>query len=170
MSIEKNNPLISPNEITKFDTIELKHFMPAIDHSMKSARANLKSIIDSNETPSFSNTILALELHSQNLDRIISIYFVLYGVHSDNKYKKLSEKISPMMAEYKNDIILNKTLFEKVKYVYDYASKLNLDGEDLRLTQETYNKFIKNGSLLDTDQKIVLRQIDKELSLSLIHI
>ena len=68
------------------------------------------------------------------------------------------------MAEFKNDIILNKTLFEKVKYVYDHASELNLDGEDLRLTQETYNKFIKNGSLLIADQKIELREIDKELS------
>ena len=89
MSIERNNPLISSNEITKFDTIELKHFMPAIEHSMKSARTNLKYIISNNEKPNFSNTILSLELHSQNLDRIISIYFVLYGVHSDNKYKKL---------------------------------------------------------------------------------
>ena len=164
MSIEKYNPLVSSNEITKFDTIALKHFMPAIDQSMKSARTNLKSIIGSNEKPDFSNTVLALELHSQNLDRIISIYFVLYGVHSANKYKKLSEKISPMMAEFKNDIILNKALFEKVKYVYDHASELNLNGEDLRLTQETYNKFIKNGSLLIADQKIELREIDKELS------
>ena len=164
MNIEKNNPLVSSNEITKFDIITLKHFMPAIDQNMKSAKNNLKSIIDSNEKPDFSNTVIALELLSQNLDRIISIYFVLYGVQSDNKYKKLSEKISPMMADFKNDIILNKTLFEKVKYVYDHASELNLDGEDLRLAQETYNKFIKNGSLLNSDQKIELREIDKELS------
>ena len=60
MSIENNNPLISSNEITKFDTIALKHFMPAIDQSMKSARTNLKFIIGSNEKPDFSNTVLAL--------------------------------------------------------------------------------------------------------------
>ena len=125
--------------------------MPSIKHKMKFARTNLKAIIGNNEEPNFNNTILQLELHAQDLYRIVDIYFVLYGVHSDDKYKKLSDKISPMMADYKNDIILNETLFKKVKYIYDHASELNLDGEDLRLTQETYNKFIKNGSLLDTD-------------------
>lgn len=159
-----SNPLIEDEDITPFDRIQVAHFIPAIKHTMAIGKNNLRIIIESKETPNVSNTILPLELHAQDLYRIVDIYFVLYGVHSDDKYKKLSEKISPMMAEYNNDIILNETLFKKVKYIYDHASDLNLDGEELRLTQETYNKFIKNGSLLDTDQKIKLREIDKELS------
>ena len=165
MSIPNNNPLISSNEITHFDRIDLKDFMPAIKYSMKSARTNLKAIIGNNEKPGFNNTILPLELHAQDLFRIVDIYFVLYSAHSDDKYKKLSNTISPMMAEFENDIILNETLFEKVKYVCDHVSAFNLSGEELRLTQETYKKFINNGSLLDTEQKIKLREIDKELSI-----
>jgi len=165
VSIPNNNPLISSNEITHFDRIDLKDFMPAIKYSMKSARTNLKAIIGNNEKPGFNNTILPLELHAQDLFRIVDIYFVLYSAHSDDKYKKLSNTISPMMAEFENDIILNETLFEKVKYVCDHVSAFNLSGEELRLTQETYKKFINNGSLLDTEQKIKLREIDKELSI-----
>ena len=162
--MQNNNPLINSTEITQFDRFELEHFMPAINHAMHISRKKVKDIMTNNSPANFGNTILALELSAQDLHRIVSIYFVLYGVHSDDVYKELAQDISPKMAEFKNDIILNETLFEKVKYVYDHASELNLDGEDLRLTQETYNKFIKNGSLLDTDQKIELREIDKELS------
>ena len=162
--MQNNNPLINSTEITQFDRFELEHFMPAINHAMHISRKKVKDIMTNNSPANFGNTILALELSAQDLHRIVSIYYVLYGVHSDDVYKELAQDISPKMAEFKNDIILNKTLFEKVKYVYDHASELNLDGEDLRLTQETYNKFIKNGSLLDTDQKIELREIDKELS------
>ena len=162
--MQNNNPLINSTEITQFDRFELEHFMPAINHAMHISRKRVKDIMTNNSPANFGNTILALELSAQDLHRIVSIYFVLYGVHSDDVYKELAQDISPKMAEFKNDIILNETLFEKVKYVYDHASELNLDGEDLRLTQETYNKFIKNGSLLDTDQKIELREIDKELS------
>ena len=164
LKINQNNPLIDGAEITPFDHIDLEHFMPAINHAMHISRKRVKDIMTNNSPTNFGNTILALELSAQDLHRIVSIYFVLYGVCSDDVYKELAQDISPKMAEFENDIILNKTLFEKVKYVYDHASELNLDGEDLRLTQETYNKFIKNGSLLDTDQKIELREIDKELS------
>ena len=162
--MQNNNPLINSTEITQFDRFELEHFMPAINHAMHISRKKVKDIMTNNSPANFGNTILALELSAQDLHRIVSIYFVLYGVCSDDVYKELAQDISPKMAEFKNDIILNETLFEKVKYVCDNVSAFNLAGEELRLTQETYKKFINNGSLLDTEQKIELREIDKELS------
>ena len=75
------------------------------------------SLFDSNDLPlendnsrftSQTDTIVALETSSEELDYVMSVYWHLFGSESDKELKALAEKISPMGSKFNNDILLNK--------------------------------------------------------------
>ncbi len=78
---------------------------------------------------------------------------------------KLNEKlVSPMHAKFRNDVALDTKLFKRVKAVYDKRKKIGLNPEQIRLVEQQYDAFVKNGALLDKEGKKKLRQLDKELA------
>ena len=79
-------------------------------------------------------------------------------------FKKIAQEVSPLLAEFSNDITLNETLFERVKAVYNVKSNLDLTTEQLTLLTKKYKSFSRNGANLPEADKEKLRVIDKELS------
>jgi len=161
-----NNPLINkfdtPFNSVPFNKIKLEHFIPAIENGMKLGRNNLKNIRECSESPTFKNTIIPLECCSEELDVALRVYFSLYGSEATEEFQKLAETISPMASEFDNDIYLDNDIFEKVKTVFENIAQLNK--EDARLTEKYYKSFVRNGALLNAEQKEKMREIDKKLS------
>ncbi len=162
-----NNPLMKtfdgPFGTIPFNDIKAEHFVPAITKGIEDAESAIKSITDTKSKPTFENTILALELSGQKLGSAINTYYHLFGSESDQKFKDLSDKISPMVAEFENNIYLNESLFKRIEKVFDDKHLLE-DEEDIRLINITYNDFVRNGAALSEADKINLRDIDKKLS------
>ena len=137
--------------------------MPAINESIDIAEKNIYYIKSNKETPSFENTILPLETSQDDLNKVVRIYFHLFSSESTPKLQALADKISPILANFENDVILDDKLFKKVESVYENQYK-NLKFEDKRLTEITYKDFLRNGARLDKNKKDKLRKIDEELS------
>ena len=117
-----NNPLLKPFNgpfgSVPFNEIKDEHFVPAIEQGIKEAESEIKTIIDNKQFPTFKNTILALELAGANLDSSVRTYFHLFGSESEKELKNLSDLISPMVAEFENNIFLNKDLFKRIEKIY----------------------------------------------------
>ena len=162
-----DNPLMKtfdgPFGTIPFNDIKAEHFVPAITKGIEDAESAIKSITETKSKPTFENTILALELSGQKLGSAINTYYHLFGSESDQKFKDLSDKISPMVAEFENNIYLNESLFKRIEKVFDNKHLLE-DEEDIRLINITYNDFVRNGAALSEADKINLRDIDKKLS------
>ena len=156
-----DNPLVIDSEqpfgTVPFNEIENADFLPGIKISLKEAKNNIKLIVDNLDKADFHNTILALEMSSEKLDKISTIYFHLFGSESDQEFQSLASEISPILAKYNNDIMLDVDLFKKVEYVYKKI-KPELSKQDQKLTEVWYKEFIRNGALLDTTKKDELRQ------------
>ena len=163
-----DNPLLVDSEqpfgTIPFKEIENEDFLPAIKTSLKEAKKNIKLIVDNPDQANFRNTILPLEMSSEKLDRVSTIYFHLFGSESDQEFQSMANEISPILAGYSNDIMLNRELFQKVEYVYRNL-KPEVEKQDQKLTEVWYKEFTRNGALLDESKKNELRQIDEELSL-----
>ena len=97
------------------------------------------------------------------MDTATRTYYHLFGSESDQNFKDLSDKISPMLAEFENNLYLNEKLFKRIEVVFRNKHLLE-DEEDIRLTEVTYNDFVKNGAALNVTDKAKLRDIDKNLS------
>lgn len=76
----------------------------------------------------------------------------------------MAREISPLLSAHSNDILLDETLFKRVKAVFDQRDQLKLTPEQSTLLEKSYKSFIRNGALLKGDDKDRLRAIDQELS------
>lgn len=146
-----------------FKELKKDHFVPAIKSGIRESESSIEKITKNADSPTFENTVLSLELSDGNLETSLTAYYHLFGSESDKDFKNLSDQISPMFAEFQNNVYLNKNLFKRIEAVYKNRKSLNLN-EDQRLLDITYKDFIRNGAALNDEDKDKLREIDKELS------
>lgn len=169
MSIQfQDNPLLqsSPlfDDAIPFDKIQVEHFLPAVDASIKLAQENLQKLRSNSAAPNFENTIVALETATELSNHVIGIYGNLEVANADEKLQALAAQIYPKASALASDISLDGEIFKKVKAVYEQRQNLQLTTEQKTLLEKTYLSFVRNGALLDESKKERLRQIDQELS------
>ena len=166
MSDQSNSllkPLTAKDMALPFNEIKVGDYIPALLEAIVEAKANVEAIKNQKET-SFENTILALEMASEKVDRVSGVYFNLFSAEASPEVQALAQQISPIVSAFASDVSLDEKLFQKIKFVFDHREQLGLKGEELRLTEKSYKDFARNGALLDDSKKEELRNLDQELS------
>lgn len=142
--------------------------MPAFRSAIESSRQKIAKIVSDPSTPSFENTIEALEYSLLSLKRLELVFFNINAAETSKEIQQIAQEISPVLSEFYNDITLNRELFHKVKNIYDQRDQLSLSVEQQKLLEETYKSFVRNGANLNDEAKNEFRRITRELaSLSL---
>ena len=160
----KGNPLLEPFDTAPFMKIKTEHYKPAIEEALRLAKEEIDEITASRAAPTFENTIEKLEFAGEKLDRITSIFFNINAAETNDEIQKLAQEISPILTDFKNDVIQDPLLFERVKKIYDLKDSLNLNVEQNTLLDKKYKMFTRNGANLDPEKKQQLRKLDKELA------
>lgn len=164
------NPFFSewetPYGVPPFDKIRPEHFMPAFERGMSLHDAEIDAITSNNDEPTFENVILAYDNSGQMLAQTSLIFGMLCAAENTPQMQALQEEVMPLLAAHADKIRLNEQLFDKVKAVYDSRAALGLDAEQMRLTEKTYDGFVRAGALLDADKKARLKEINEQLSLT----
>lgn len=154
----------TPYTTAPFSKIKNEDFLPAIEDSIKAAKKEIQDIIDNPEAPNFENTLEALAYSGMHLDRITSIFFNLHSAETNDELENIAQEVAPKLSEFSNDITLNPDLFQRIKAVYDNKSNLKLTAEQEMLLETNYKSFVRNGALLNDEEKQQLRKIMSELS------
>ena len=170
MSCNMENPLLTestcPYGAPQFDKIKNEHYVPAFKAGIEEAKAEIDAIVANPEAPDFENTIEALEYSGRTLDRVSGIFYNLMEADTDDEMQAIAEEISPLMTEYSMYVSLNKPLFERIREVYLKKDSLGLDKEQMRLLEETYESFARNGANLSDEDKETYSKYAEELSLA----
>lgn len=151
-------------QIPPFDKIKAEHYIPAFEEGIKQARAEIKAIVDNPEAPTFDNTILALDNSGEILDKVTYVFGALSECLNDSAMEKVAEKAYPMLSAYSDEVMMNDSLFQRVKVLYDQKDSLGLNTAQLRLLEKKYKSFVRNGALLSPAQKDSLKAINQELA------
>ena len=163
----RQNPLLQKSELPfgapDFSKIQDTDYLPAIEEAIRQNRAEINQIVTNTATPTFENTILALEKSGLLLDRVTSIFFGLTSAHKTPVIAETQKKVTPLLTDLENEISFNKVLFQRIKYVYDHEYQ-NLQGEDQRLTEKIYKDFVRSGALLSDAQMERMKQINLRIS------
>jgi len=159
-----NNPLLQKFDAAPFSRIKEEHYLPSIKELISETKAEIDAIVNQKEAPSFSNTVEALENTGMQLDRATSIFFNLNSAETNEEIQKIAQQLSPLLSDFKNDLLLNDQLFHRVKTVYDLRSTLDLSNEQAMLLEKQYKGFSRNGANLSSDKKEELRNIDMQLA------
>ncbi|QFU07914.1 Peptidyl-dipeptidase dcp [Rhodobacteraceae bacterium THAF1] len=162
------NPLLqtwdTPFGLPPFETIEDAHFMPAVEATLDTARANIAAIADSEEPATFENTIVALERADEDLSRVLGVFYNMAGADSNPERERLSREFSPMLSAYGSDIAMNEALFARIEAVWAERETLDLTDEEQRLLFLTRRQFVRAGAELEGIAKDRLRSVTERLS------
>ncbi|ELY2009685.1 M3 family metallopeptidase [Flavobacterium psychrophilum] len=152
------------HDTAPFSQIKLEDYKPAFIQNIATAKAEINTIINNPENPTFENTIEALDFSGNALDRLSSIFFNLNSAETSDEMQKIAQEVTPLLTEFSNDITLNEDLFKKIKSVYEQKDSLNLSTEQATLLEKKFKSFSRNGALLSEEKKSKLREIDTELA------
>ncbi len=163
------NPLLSPYKTTyqtvPFQLIKTEHYFPAFEEAMKQHDKEIELIVNNKQTPTFENTIEALEKAGSLLNKVSSPFYNLLSSETSDELQDVAQKISPLMTEHSNSISLNEKLFARVKAVYDGKDKLSITAEQQMLLKNTYDGFVNSGANLSDKDKAIYRELSKELNM-----
>jgi peptidyl-dipeptidase Dcp len=152
------------HDTAPFSQIKIADYKPAFIENIASAKAEIDTIINNPEAPTFENTIEALDFSGNALDRLSSIFFNLNSAETSDEMQKIAQEVTPLLTDFSNDITLNEDLFKRIKSVYEQKDTLNLSPEQATLLDKKFKSFSRNGALLSDDKKSKLREIDTELA------
>ncbi|WP_140984200.1 M3 family metallopeptidase [Asticcacaulis tiandongensis] len=150
--------------VPPFDKAKLEDFEKAFETAMEAQRAEIRAITVVRSMPTFENTIVALETSGAAMERVGAIYWVWMGGLSSPEFQDVSQRLSPKLAAFGDEIMQNEALFQRIKSVYARRAELNLTPEQDRLLWLTYDNFVRSGADLSPEAKARVAEINKELS------
>ncbi len=163
---ERINPFLkktyeTPHETAPFNDIRLEDYEPAFMEGIRQDDELTEQIINNPEPPTFDNTI-AFNVPDNLLSRVSNVFFNLLSAETNDDMDALAQKMSPILTEHANNILLNEKLFARIKAVYEHHRPLT--PEEQTLLEKTYDGFVRNGAGLSPEDKGKFREISKELS------
>jgi peptidyl-dipeptidase Dcp len=164
----QDNPLFAESTLTlkypHFDKIQDSHFGPAFDRGMTEQLKEMDAIANNAETPTFDNTIVAMEKTGQLLGRSAAIFFNLTGADTNDAREKIQADYAPKLSAHQDAIALNPKLFGRVKALHEKRTSLGLDAEGVRLIERYYTDFVRAGANLSEAQKARIKDINSEMA------
>jgi len=165
---EAPNPFLSeyttPFQVPPFDQIKNEHYMPAFIAGMAEQQAEIDSIVNNPDTPTFENTILPFDKSGQILDRVSNVFFNLNECLTNDEMITIAEEVLPMLSKHGDAISMNPKLFERIDYVYQHRNEMGLDPQQIRVVEKYHQDFIRSGAGLPKDKQEELSQINEQLS------
>ncbi len=166
---ETQNPFFenihTPHDTVPFDRIAVEHYAPAIRRGIEYQNEEIDAIVNNPEPADFHNTILALEKSGQLLHRVEVVFDNLLSAETNDAMQELAKELMPLLSEHANNITLNERLFERVKTAYEQRNDEPLTAEQRKLTEDTYEGFVRSGANLQGANKEKYRELSRQLSL-----
>ncbi|MCP4902442.1 MAG: M3 family metallopeptidase, partial [bacterium] len=147
-----------------FDRIVPEHFVPAFEEGMARHNAEIEAIVSNPEEPTFENTIVALDQSGELLGEVSSVFFSLNGSNTNKEIQAINGEMSPRLSAHRDEIRLNKGLFDRVKAVHDAREDLDLTAEQLYLLENMYKGYVRAGALLNDEDQNKLKEMNQKLS------
>lgn len=147
------NPLMSqwdtPFELAPFDAIRDEDFAPAFEAALDAHNAEIAAIAENTDTPTFANTVEALEAAGEALNKVLSVFFTVAGADSNPAREALQRDFSPKMAAHFAAISSNKALFARLADLWARRDNLGLSPEQARVLMLSHRGFVRAGAALE---------------------
>jgi len=154
----------TPFEMPPFAAIRDEDFMSAFQEAMRLHLAEVEKVASNAETPSFANTIEALEKAGRGLQKVSSVFFNLASSDTNDERQKIEREISPVLSKHGMAVLTNPKLFARIKALHEAADTLGLTSEQGRLLEKYYRRFVRAGALLNEAGKARMTEIGARLA------
>jgi peptidyl-dipeptidase Dcp len=166
--LEASNPFAKestlPFNYPAWDQIKNEHFAPAYAEGMRQQAAEIQAIANNKATPTFDNTIVAMERSGRLLNRVGSAFNTLTGSYTNDTLIALDKELAPKLSAHSDAIRLNPKLYARIKALYDKRTKLHLDAESQYLVERYHTDFVRAGAKLSDADKQKLKAMNGQLA------
>ena len=135
-------------------------FRTAIEHK----RAEVHAIAADPSSPTFENTIAALENSGRDLQRVNCLLGVFTSTMSSGEMPDVERRLAPLMPALEDEIAHNDALFARIDTVYRARSVSGLTEEQQRLVCVIRDRLLRRGAGLTPDAKARLTEINGRLA------
>jgi peptidyl-dipeptidase Dcp len=153
-----------PFQAPPFDKIKSSDYQPAIEAGMAQQIQEVTRIADNPASPTFENTIVAMEKTGELFNRAYGVFNAVTGANTDPVLEKVQEIEAPKLAAHSDAIFLNARLYQRVAAIYKQLDSLGLDPESQRLVDYYYKRFVHAGANLSAADKVKLKKLNEEES------
>ncbi|MEO8378263.1 MAG: M3 family metallopeptidase [Acidobacteriota bacterium] len=149
-------------EAPPFDRIKDEHYKPALEEGMKRQMAEIETIANNPEAPTFANTIEPMEKSGELLTRTAKVFFNLTQSNTNDALQAVETEEGPKLSAHQDSIYLNPKLFARVKALYDARETAAPDAEGKALLEKYRRNFVRAGALLSAEDQQKLRALNQE--------
>ena len=157
-----DNPLLHPSDLPyglpDFQAIRLEHVLPAFERALVLHEEEIARIC-AEDTPTWENTVEALERAGSDLERVLAWFFNLQGTDGSPEFDEVADAIVPRLSAHTDAIYQNQEL-----YGHLLAVEAPADEESRRLYDLLLRRFTRRGAELDEAGKQRLRELNQRLS------
>jgi peptidyl-dipeptidase Dcp len=160
-------PSALPFQTPDFSKIKDGDYLPAILAGIAQQKAEVAAIGNQKATPTFENTLAALEKSGLLLERANLAFQAVNGANTNDTLQATDSKVSPLLtpdSTHPDFIFLNAKLFARVKYLHDHQAELGLNPEQAKLLDVQYKQFVHAGAELPSAKQAQLKVMNARLS------
>lgn len=159
------NPFFQPlaeTGIPDFSSIRIEHYREAFDRGFAQQAAEIEAIVANSETPTFENTVAALERSGGQLRRVADVFWNLASSDTSDDLQALESALAPEVSAHRSSIYASPALYARINAVAESAEAM--DAEQRQLLSETRRSFVRAGAALAAEQRARVSAITERLA------
>ncbi|MFT5535425.1 MAG: peptidyl-dipeptidase Dcp [Burkholderiaceae bacterium] len=153
-----------PYQMPPFDRIQDADYAPTFADGMRQQLAEIRAIADNPVTPTFDNTLVAMERSGRLLTRVSAVFFNLSGTNTNPVMQALERDLAPTLPAHSDTIRLDGKLFARIDKLYGQRATLALNPQSLRLLERVRTDFMRAGASLPLASQQKLRDMNSQLA------
>ncbi|RBY75083.1 M3 family peptidase [Geodermatophilus sp. TF02-6] len=163
-----DNPLLAPSplplQLPPFAAITVEHCREALIAGMAEQRAEVAAIVGSDESPTFENTVVALERSGRLYRRAAAVFHNLASSVATDRLREVERELAPLEAAHADALRLDPALLARIDAVHAARHDVGLDAEAVRLVERYHLDFVLSGARLDDAGRARLTELNRELA------
>ena len=144
--------------------VDVEEFLGSFDAAIKMAADEIDQIANNPESPTFENTIVAMENAGRPLDRLEAIFGVYQSNLNLGKVPDIESAVAPKMSKHADSITQNSDLFRRIEAIYQSDALKSMTVAQQRLVDDLYKSFVRRGAKLNEADKAKLSQMNTALA------
>ncbi|HEY2927404.1 M3 family metallopeptidase [Piscinibacter sp.] len=152
MTLATSNPLLqpwnAPYGLPPFARIDPAHFKPAFEQALREQLAEVETIANASQAPSFDNTLAAFDRSGRLLARLDGLFYNLTSSETSPALQAVEMEMAPLMAAHASAIYMHAGLFKRIDALHAQRDTLDLGPEQRRLLERVHLDFVRAGAQL----------------------
>lgn len=149
-----------PYELPDFAVIDEADLVDAFREGLAEHAREIEAIAGNTDEPTWENTIEALEVSGQMLQRVAAIIFNYAGTDATATICEIEATVSPELAAHNSAMLLNRELYQRIEALAEGT----YDGEEAAVLEYWCRRFRRGGAALGEAERAELREIDSRLA------